>query len=159
MPQDSNSGAIRAGSQPIALTAAALAVILLGVGTIAVWRAYTGNSPEPDRIVAARQLQARTAQVSEQLVEKTKGLENTQQESIDQLQVVQDQLQTVRRILTSQQSETRKLSEQVSSLTEAIEGLRQSFASARAAEPSPSVRRARAWAPRAVHRKPGKSRS
>jgi uncharacterized protein HemX len=150
---------MRTGAQPIALTAAALAVILFGVGAIAVWRGFTGNSPEPDRLVAARQLQARTAQVSEQLVEKTKGLENTQQESIDQLQVVQDQLQTVRRILTSQQTETRKLSEQVSALTEAIEGLRQSFATARAAEPSPSVRRARAWAPRTVHRKPAKPRS
>jgi uncharacterized protein HemX len=147
---------MRVGAQPIALTAAALAVILLGVGAIAAWRGFTGNSPEPDRIVAARQLQARTAQVSEQLVEKTKGLENTQQESIDQLQVVQDQLLTVRRILTAQQTETRKLSEQVSGLTEAIEGLRQSFASARA-EPSsaPSVRKARAWAPRTAHRKPG----
>jgi uncharacterized protein HemX len=151
---------MRAGSQPIVLTAAALVVILLGVGGIGVWRAYTGNSPEPDRVVAARQLQVRTAQVSEQLVEKTKGLENTQQESIDQLQVVQDQLQTVRRILTAQQADTKKLSEQVSALTEAIEGLRQSFASARASEPSssPSVRRANARAPRTVHRKPAKSR-
>jgi uncharacterized protein HemX len=148
---------MRTGTQPIALTAAALVVILLGVGGIALWRVYTGVSPEPDRVVAARQLQARTAQVSEQLVEKTKGLESTQQESIDQLQVVQDQLQTVRRILTAQQTETKKLSEQVSSLTEAIEGLRQSFASARAAEPSasPAVRKTRSHT--IVHRKPAKS--
>jgi len=152
------SGNMRTGTQPIALTAAALVVILLGVGGIALWRVYTGVSPEPDRVVAARQLQARTAQVSEQLVEKTKGLENTQQESIDQLQVVQDQLQTVRRILAAQQAETKKLSEQVSSLTEAMEGLRQSFASARAAEPSasPAVRKTRSHA--IVHRKPAKSR-
>jgi uncharacterized protein HemX len=153
------SGNMRTGTQPIALTAAALVVILLGVGGIALWRVYTGVSPEPDRVVAARQLQARTAQVSEQLVEKTKGLENTQQESIDQLQVVQDQLQTVRRILAAQQTETKKLSEQVSGLTEAIEGMRQSFASARAAEPSasPAVRRTRSHA--TVHRsKPAKSR-
>jgi uncharacterized protein HemX len=152
------SGDMRAGTQPIALTAAALVVILLGVGGIALWRVYTGVSPEPDRVVAARQLQVRTAQVSEQLVEKTKGLENTQQESIDQLQVVQDQLQTVRRILAGQQTETKKLSEQVSGLTEAIEGLRQSFASARAAEPSasPAVRKTRPHA--IVHRsKPAKS--
>jgi uncharacterized protein HemX len=152
------TGSMRTGTQPIALTAAALVVILLGVGGIALWRVYTGVSPEPDRVVAARQLQARTAQVSEQLVEKTKGLENTQQESIDQLQVVQDQLQTVRRILAAQQTETKKLSEQVSGLTEAIEGLRQSFASARAAEPSasPAVRKTRSHA--IVHRsKPAKS--
>jgi len=50
----------------------ALIVILLGVGGITLWRAYSGSSPEPDRVVAARQLQARTAQASEQLVEKTR---------------------------------------------------------------------------------------
>ena len=87
-------------------------------------------------MVATRQLQARTAQASEQLVEKTKGLEATQQESIDQLQVVQDQLQTVRRLLAAQQADTKKLSEQVGALTEAIDGLRQSFASAQATEPA-----------------------
>jgi len=52
-------------------------------------------------------------QASEQLVEKTKGLEATQQESIDQLQVVQDQLQTVKRLLSAQQADAKRLSEQV----------------------------------------------
>lgn len=128
-------------AQPITLAAGALVIILLGVGGITLWRAYSGSSPEPDRIVAARQLQARTAQASEQLVEKTKGLEVTQQESIDQLQVVQDQLQTVKRLLAAQQADTKRLSEQVSGLTEAIDGLKQSFASAQGpdanAAPSP----------------------
>ena len=128
------NGIARIGSQPIALAAGALVVILLGVGSIALWRGYTGNSPEQDRVVAARQLQARTAQASEQLVEKTKGLEATQQESIDQLQVVQDQLQTVRRLLAAQQTEAKRLSEQVSGLNEAIDGLRQSFASAQVSD-------------------------
>jgi uncharacterized protein HemX len=130
------NGIARIGSQPIALAAGALVVILLGVGSIALWRGYTGNSPEQDRVVAARQLQARTAQASEQLVEKTKGLEATQQESIDQLQVVQDQLQTVRRLLAAQQAEAKRLSEQVSGLKEAIDGLRQSFASAQVSDVS-----------------------
>ncbi len=126
----------RIGAQPIALAAIALAVIMIGIGSIALWRAYTGTSPEQDRIVSARQLQTRTAQASEQLVEKTKGLEATQQESIDQLQVVQDQLLTVRRLLTAQQTETRKLSEQVGNLTGAIDGLRQSYASTQSSEPA-----------------------
>jgi hypothetical protein len=126
----------RLGGQPIAIAAVALVIVVLGVSSIAVWRAYTGNAPETDRAAAARQLQARTAQASEQLVEKTKGLEATQQESIDQLQVVQDQLLSVRRLLAAQQADTRKLSEQVGTLTEAIDGLRQSFASAQASEPS-----------------------
>src|ERR1700686_1224208 len=114
-------GVARIGSQPIALAAGALVVIVLGVGGIALWRAYTGISPEQERIVATRQLQVRTAQASEQLVEKTRGLEATQQESIDQLQVVQDQLQTVKRLLASQQAEAKRLSEQVSGLTEAAD--------------------------------------
>jgi uncharacterized protein HemX len=126
----------RFGGQPIAIAAAALVIVVLGVTSITVWRSYTGNAPETDRVVAARQLQARAAQASEQLVEKTKGLEATQQESIDQLQMVQDQLQTVRRLLAAQQTDSKKLSEQVGTLTEAIEGLRQSFASAQASESS-----------------------
>src|SRR5206468_4583377 len=121
--------------------ATALLAIVIGIGAIAAWRAYTGNSPELDRVVASRQLQARATQASEQLVEKTKGLEATQQESIDQLQVVQDQLQTVRRLLAAQQADAKRLSDQVAGLTEAIDGLRQSFASAQANEAGPpSVR-------------------
>jgi uncharacterized protein HemX len=126
----------RFGGQPIAIGAAALAIVLLGIGSMTAWRTYSGTTPETDRVVATRQLQARTAQASEQLVEKTKGLEATQQESIDQLQVVQDQLQTVRKLLAAQQADTRKLSEQVGTLTESIDGLRQSFASAQATEPA-----------------------
>jgi uncharacterized protein HemX len=126
----------RFGGQPIAIAAAALITVVLGVSTITLWRSYTGSTPETERAVATRQLQARAAQASEQLVEKTKGLEATQQESIDQLQMVQDQLLTVRRLLAAQQADTKKLSEQVGTLTEAIEGLRQSFASAQASEPT-----------------------
>lgn len=156
----------RIGRQPVALAAAMLLIIVVGAASIALWRAYTGTSPELDRIAAVRQLQAKAALVSEQLVEKNKGLEATQQESIDQLQVLQDQLQTVRRALAAQQANTKQLSEQVSGLTEAVEGLRQSFASARANEsaPAPAVRnrsiRTRAHAAIQVrHRKLAKSRS
>src|SRR3954451_24755553 len=152
---------LRLGAQPIALTAAALLLLIAGVTSIAIWRAYTGAAPEPDRVVAARQLQVRTAQASEQLVEKTKNLEATQQESIDQLQVVQDQLQSVRRLLGAQQADTKRLSEQVSGLTEAIDGLRQSFASAQSAEASPASARNRSIrnrsrASKTMHRKPAK---
>jgi uncharacterized protein HemX len=156
------NGIARLGLQPIALAAGALVVIMLGVGGIALWRAYTGTSPEQDRVIASRQLQARTAQASAQLVEKTKGLEITQQESIDQLQVVQDQLQTVKRLLAAQQADNKRLSEQVAGLTEAVDGLRQSFASAQAPDAStPSVARnksIRTRATKSVHGKPAKSR-
>jgi len=150
----------RIASQPIALAAATLLLILAGAASIALWRSYTGTSPELDRVVAARQYLARAAQVaSEQLAEKTKGLEATQQESIDQLQLVQDQLQTVRRLLTAQQAESKRLSEQVSALNEAVDGLRQSFASSQASDPSPARNksiRTRAQAVR-IHQKHIKS--
>ena len=133
---------LRLGAQPIALTAAALLLLIAGATSIAIWRAYTGAAPETDRVVASRQLQARTAQASEQLVEKTKGLKATQQESIDQLQLVQDQLLTMKRLMAAQQADTKRLSEQVASLNESIDGLRQSFASARTTEvETPSVTR------------------
>jgi hypothetical protein len=147
---------MRAGTQPIALAAATLLVVVTGVASIALWRSYTGAAPELDRVVAARALQARTAQASEQLVEKTKGLEATQQESIDQLQVVQEQLSTVRRLLAAQQADTKRLSEQVSTLTEAIVSLRQSFASAQPSEPSAAPARNRAIRTRAHAVRPAK---
>ena len=151
----------RFGGQPIAIAAAALVIVVLGVSSITLWRSYTGSAPENDRVVASRQLQARAAQASEQLVEKTKGLEATQQESIDQLQVVQDQLLTVRRLLAGQQADTRKLSEQVGTLTEAVEGLRQSFASVQAAEPSasPAPRKRSAKAKPRANRTANRSRA
>ena len=62
-----NAGAVpvtRIGVQPIAIGAVALILVVLGIGSIALWRAYTGNAPETDRVAASRQLQARTAQAS-----------------------------------------------------------------------------------------------
>jgi len=153
---------VRSGTQPIALAAATLLIVLAGVASIALWRTYTGNAPELDRVVAARVLQARTAQASEQLVEKTKGLEVTQQESIDQLQMVQQQLQTVRRLVASQQADTKRLAEQVAGLTEAVDGLRQSFASSQSEPAAPPTRnravRARAHAMSAAHHRRSKTR-
>ena len=56
----------RFGGQPIAIAAAALFIVVLGVGSITLWRAYTGSAPESDRAVATRQLQARAAQADSQ---------------------------------------------------------------------------------------------
>src|SRR5258708_20557419 len=64
----------RIGSQPIALAAAALVILVVGVGSVILWRAYTGTSPEKDRIPSAPQLQPRTPQASAQLIQKTKRL-------------------------------------------------------------------------------------
>jgi len=49
----------------------------------------------------------------------TKGLEVTQQQAVDQLQIVQEQL-------AAQQAETKKLSKQIATLTEKLDALQQS---------------------------------
>jgi uncharacterized protein HemX len=126
----------RLGSQPVALAAGVLIVLVLAASSVGLWRAYTGNSPEQERFTSLRQMQARATQASEQLFEKTKSLETSQQETIDQLQAVQDQLQGLKRLVTAQQADAKRLSEQVGGLTGAIDTLRQSFASARSSEPS-----------------------
>ena len=72
-------------------------------------------------------------------------------------------MQTVRRLLAAQQTETKRLSEQVGSLTGAIDGLRQSFASAPPSDVSnaPAVRKKPVRTKRSAvsQRKRGKSRS
>jgi uncharacterized protein HemX len=141
--RDARTSAIaRLGAQPIAVAAAVLIVMLVGIGSVAMWRSYSGTSPEQTRAAAiAHQLQARAAQATEQFVEKTKGLEATQEEQVDQLQLVQDQLQTARRQLAAQQAESKRLADQVAALTEAVDSLRQSFASAPSADSANSPSR------------------
>ncbi|WP_375413130.1 hypothetical protein [uncultured Bradyrhizobium sp.] len=142
----------RIGSQPVALAAGALIVVVLGTSSIGLWRVYTGSSPEPERITSLRLMQTRATQASEQLVEKTRSLEVSQQESIDQLQAVQEQLQALKRLVTAQQADAKRLSEQVGGLTGAIDTLRQSFASAQSADPAaPATRKSISSAPRALH--------
>jgi peptidoglycan hydrolase CwlO-like protein len=154
----------RIGSQPVALAAGALILVMLAAGSIGLWRAYTGNSPEQERLTSLRQMQARATQASEQLFEKTKSLETSQQETIDQLQAVQDQLQGLRRLVTAQQADAKRLSEQIAGLTGAVDTLRQSFASTQsseAADPPVTRKRPARSEPRAsragAHRKRAKS--
>jgi len=131
-PKSDNAGP--SGHHSIALASITLIAFVAATTTIALWRAYAGTSPELDRAMAARQLQARAGQASQELIEKTKGIEATQQEWIEQLLVMQDQLHSMRRLLTAQQAESKRLSEQVATLTEAIDGLRQSFANPQASD-------------------------
>jgi hypothetical protein len=137
------SGIGRVGSQPIALAAVALALVLTAAGSIAFWRATTGPLPETQRAISARQIQLRAVEASEQLAEKTKALELSQQEAIDQLQALQDQMQGVKRLLAAQQNDVKRLSEQVGTVASAIDGLRQSFASARSTADAPDPPQAR----------------
>jgi uncharacterized coiled-coil protein SlyX len=98
--------------------AVALGIILIGLGCVLLQRGFGGNSPAvlPSATVATAR-----EQVSTELLETTKGLQATQQQAVDQLQVVQDQL-------VAQKAETKKLSEQIAAVTEKLDALKQSAA-------------------------------
>jgi hypothetical protein len=131
----------RRGSQPIAFAAILVLLIVIGIGSIALLRATTQGIPQVDRVALARLLHSRTAQTFDQLADRTRGLEVSQQEAIDQLQIVQDELQTVKRLLASEEADKKRLADQVAVLTEAVDGLRQSFASASPdSSPQPDTR-------------------
>jgi septal ring factor EnvC (AmiA/AmiB activator) len=119
---------------------AAVAALLIVVGAV-VWR-IGSNSPAtlsaPAKVVAA----ARNPAIDE-LVGTTKALDASQQQVIDQLQIVQD-------LLAAQRAETKRTADKVAALSDKLEGLRQSFASiqqpavdeAEAAPPSDKVAQA-----------------
>jgi septal ring factor EnvC (AmiA/AmiB activator) len=113
-----------AGVRQLWIFGVALAVILIGLGCVLLQRSIGGNSPSvvPSAAATGRE------QVSDALIETTKGLQTTQQQAVDQLQVVQDQL-------VAQKAETKKLSDQVAAVTEKLDALQQSVASI----PAPSV--------------------
>jgi uncharacterized coiled-coil protein SlyX len=89
--------------------------VLIGAGWTMVW-AFGGST-----VVAPSPGVTASATSSDELIETTKGLEATQQQTVDQLQVVQDRL-------AAQQTETKKLSEQIATLTEKLHALEQSVA-------------------------------
>jgi uncharacterized coiled-coil protein SlyX len=92
------------------------AFVLIGAGWTIVWP-FGGSkvvAPSPGVTTAS-------STSSDELIETTKGLESTQQQTVDQLQVVQDRL-------AAQQTETKKLSEQIATLTEKLHALEQSVA-------------------------------
>jgi uncharacterized coiled-coil protein SlyX len=68
-------------------------------------------------------------QASNEILETTKGLEITQQQAVDQLQIVQDQL-------AAQQLETKKLSAQIAALTDKVDALQGSVANISAPSPA-----------------------
>ena len=157
------NGISRLGSQPIALAAGVLLILLVGAASVGLWRVATGSYPETDRAIAIRQVQARAAEASEQLAEKTKAMAATQQEQVDQLQALQEQVQGVKRLLAGQQNEAKRLSDQIGTLTGAIDNLRQSFASAQSSDtsapaPSAHAKARRTTATRHVQHKHTKSR-
>jgi len=112
----------------LAITLAA-AVVLVSGGWITLWAAGGSPSvaPAPAELTAA----AANRRPAGELLETTKNLQVTQQQAVDQLQVVQDQL-------VAQRAETKRLSEQIAELTERLDALQQSVANL----PAPSTHRA-----------------
>jgi uncharacterized coiled-coil protein SlyX len=95
------------------------AVVLIGGGWLTLW-AEGGNSA----VATAPHAPAASAgsrRPSDELLETTKGLQVTQQQAVDQLQIVQDQL-------VAQRAETKRLSDQIAALTERLDALQQSVA-------------------------------
>jgi uncharacterized coiled-coil protein SlyX len=93
------------------------AVVLIGAGWITLWA--TGGSPAPAPHPPAALAASRRP--SDELLETTRGLQVTQQQAVDQLQVVQDQL-------VAQRAEMKRLSDQIAALTERLDALQQSIA-------------------------------
>src|SRR5437763_5669958 len=107
----------------------AAAVVLIGGGWITLWTA--GGSPAVAPAPHAPAALAASRRTSDELLETTKGLQVTQQQAVDQLQVVQDQLVT-------QRAETKRLAAQIAALTERLDALQQSIANM----PAPAARAA-----------------
>jgi len=143
------------------LIAGALAALLLVAGGV-VWRTFADPVAAPVPKVAAAQ-PAKTPVLDQvvknpaldQLVESVKALEFSQQETIDQLQVLQQ-------LVNAQRAETKKANDQVVFLNDKLESLRQTFASAQSAPTEADVaprQRAKPAAHRAHRVTPRKSRT
>ena len=122
----------------------ALAALMI-VGGAVVWR--MGSSAPVVATVPAKAAAARNPALDE-LVGTTKALDVSQQQVVDQLQVVQD-------MLAAQQAETRRTSERVAALSDKLEGLRQSFAAVQ----QPPAEEADSVAPVKKLERAGRSRS
>jgi uncharacterized coiled-coil protein SlyX len=101
--------------------AIALAIILIGLGGVLFWAFGSSTVAALPSSASAVSAPARE-QVSNEILETAKGLGITQQQAVDELQVVQDQLAV-------QKAETEKLSEQIAAVTEKLDVLQQSIAS------------------------------
>jgi chromosome condensin MukBEF ATPase and DNA-binding subunit MukB len=100
----------------------AAAFVFIVAGLSLVWGFRGTMAAAPSSSVAHAPT---VEQVSNEILETAKGLGITQQQAVDQLQVVQDQL--------AQQTETKKLSDQITTLTERLDALQLSVANLPAA--------------------------
>jgi uncharacterized coiled-coil protein SlyX len=113
-------------SHPRVIIPGVAAVVLIGIGFSLVWGfgGTKATAPAPSAMaVPARE------QASNEILATTKSLEITQQQAVDQLQIVQDQL-------AAQQLETKQLSAQIAALTDKLDALQSSVANISAPSPA-----------------------
>jgi cell division protein FtsB len=108
-------------------------VLLVAAGGVVLWATGSNSAAAVSPSVTA------LVQTSNELVEKTTALETTGQQTVDQLQVVQDQL-------AAQQAETKRLTGEIEALHAKLDALAQSASetmapSAGASVPSPKAAR------------------
>src|SRR6185437_8299839 len=103
------------GGRRLRLLAAALAIVLIGLGCALFWDLGSGTVAALPSNAGAVSTSAREL-VSDEILETAKGLQVTQQQAVDQLEVVQDRL-------AAQKAETKKLSEMIATLAEKLDAL------------------------------------
>ena len=125
---DNRLAAARIGRRLIPLLA--VCALLVVAGGLMLWATGSNSAASVSPSVTA------LVQTSNELVEKTGALETTGQQTIDQLQVVQDQL-------AAQQAETKRLTGEIEALHAKLDALAQSASEmpAGAAVPSPKAAR------------------
>ena len=116
----------RAAARPRGRLIIPLVAALVLIGGVTAWGLGGSKVDAPPPVVAIAP--AISGQATDEILETAKGLQVTQQQAVDQLQVVQDQL-------AAQKVETKKLSEQIAAVTEKLDALQQSIATI----PAPTV--------------------
>jgi uncharacterized coiled-coil protein SlyX len=104
-----------AGVRRLRVFAVALAIVLVGLGCAMFWGFGSSTVAALPSSAGAGSAPAREL-LADEILETAKGLQVTQQQAVDELQVVQDQL-------AAQKAETKRLSDQIATLTEKLDAL------------------------------------
>jgi peptidoglycan hydrolase CwlO-like protein len=114
------------------LIAALVLGLILGAGLMLLWGIY-GSAPlsQPEPGVAAN--------APNETAQAIKDLQTTEQKIVETTeQKIVGQLQSVQQTLASEQAETKRLSDQITTLNGKLDALQQSFAAQQQSSPAPS---------------------